>query len=243
MEIQCILSLGLFSGGVWQIVGQSSLFGSIILIILVCFSLISWAIMFNKWRLFKRVDQQSKLFLSSFRRSNKFTEVYNQANTFKLTPYSGLFLAGYNEIRDIMSRGNETGASSGNSLRLQKEEIEIVGMTLDRATAEEVGRLEKYVVFLATTANTSPFLGLLGTVVGVMDAFWSIGERGSASLAVVAPGISDALITTVWGLAVALPALVFNNYLRSRVNKLDSKLDKFITETYIKFRRSLIEPE
>jgi biopolymer transport protein TolQ len=237
MEIQCILSLGLFSGGVWQIVGQSSLFGSIILIILVCFSLISWAIMFNKWRLFKRVDQQSKLFLTSFRKSNKFTDVFSQANTFKLTPYSGLFLAGYNEIRDIINRNNETGTASGNSRRLQKEEIEIVGMTLERATAEEVGRLEKYVVFLATTANTSPFLGLLGTVVGVMDAFWSIGERGSASLAVVAPGIAEALLATIVGLGAAIPAVIGFNWANNKLKYFHDQTSNFSLELLTRIKK------
>jgi len=237
MEIQYILSLGLFSGGVWQIVGQSSLFGSIILIILVCFSLISWAIMFNKWRLFKRVDQQSKLFLSSFRRSNKFTDVFSQANTFKLTPYSGLFLAGYNEIREIINRNNETGTASGNPRRLQKDEIEIVGMTLERATAEEVGRLEKYVVFLATTANTSPFLGLLGTVVGVMDAFWSIGERGSASLAVVAPGIAEALLATIVGLGAAIPAVIGFNWANNKLKYFYDQTSNFSLELLTRIKK------
>jgi biopolymer transport protein TolQ len=237
MEIQCILSLGLFSGGVWQIVGQSSLFGSIILIILVCFSLISWAIMFNKWRLFKRVDQQSKLFLTSFRRSSKFTDVFSQANTFKLTPYSGLFLAGYNEIRDIINQNNETGTASGNTRRLLKEEIEIVGMTLERATAEEVGRLEKYVVFLATTANTSPFLGLLGTVVGVMDAFWSIGERGSASLAVVAPGIAEALLATIVGLGAAIPAVIGFNWANNKLKYISDLSNNFSLEFLARLKR------
>ncbi len=238
MTTELILPFSIFSGGVWQIIGQSSLFGLIILFILIVFSLVSWAIMFNKWRLYKKVDAQNEIFLSSFRRTRKFTEALGQANTLRLSPLSALFLAGYNEIKEIFEKqsgGNPTNAPAS----LGDDDLEIVRMTLERATAEEVGNLEKHVVFLATTANASPFLGLLGTVVGVMDAFWSIGERGSASLAVVAPGIAEALLATIVGLGAAIPAVIGYNWANNKLKFYFDKASNFSLEFQARIKKDL----
>lgn len=234
-----ILPLGLFSGGVWQIIGQSSLFGSIILIILIIFSLVSWSIMFNKWRLFKKVEEQNAIFLNSFRRSKRFSDLPGQANALKLSPFSGLFMSGYNELRDIMSQKGENGASSEQVGPLDDNEIEVIRMTMERSTTEEIGKLEKYVVFLATTANASPFLGLLGTVVGVMDAFWSIGERGSASLAVVAPGIAEALLATIVGLGAAIPAVIGFNWANNKLKYFYDQAANYSLEFMARVRKEL----
>ncbi len=188
MEAILLFTPGILSGGIWQIIGQTGLFGIIILVILLVFSLFSWGIMFNKWRLFKKVETQNAMLLSAFRRSKRFSETINQANSLRLSPLARIFVAGYNEVKDLMGTAPEGNTSGGKVVPLGSKEIEIVEMTLERVASEEIATLERYVVFLATVANASPFLGLLGTVVGVMDAFWSIGERGSASLAVVAPG-------------------------------------------------------
>ena len=236
--MELLLPLSIFSGGVWQIVGQSSLFGLVILLILVCFSLVSWSIMFNKWRLYKKVDVQNEIFLNSFRRTKKFTEALGQANTLRLSPLSALFLAGYNELRDIVERrsgGNPTNAPA----TLSDDDLEILRMTMERSTAEEVGNLEKHVVFLATTANASPFLGLLGTVVGVMDAFWSIGERGSASLAVVAPGIAEALLATIVGLGAAIPAVIGYNWANNKLKFYFDKASNFSLEFQSRVKKDL----
>jgi biopolymer transport protein TolQ len=111
-----------------------------------------------------------------------------------------------------------------------ENKTELIKMTLDRIGAEELSRLERYVVFLATTGNISPFFGLLGTVWGVMDSFASIGVRGSASLAVVAPGIAEALIATIFGLAVAIPAVIGYNYFNNRLKFISTDIDNFSLE-------------
>ena len=109
-------------------------------------------------------------------------------------------------------------------------DFEIVEMMMEKALTEEMGKLEKQVIFLATTANSAPFMGLLGTVVGIMDSFWSIGERGSASLAVVAPGIAEALLATIVGLGVAIPAVIAFNWANSRMKFINDFSNNFILE-------------
>jgi biopolymer transport protein TolQ len=239
MLISIILPMGLFSGGVWQILGQSSLFGTFILAILACFSLFSWGIMFNKWRTFKKVEQENDLFLKLFRKAEKLSELTNQAKTLQFTPFATIFLQGYNEVGDILSLKETNGAVQGNPKSFTTDDVETVGMALERATAEGIGLLERRAVFLATVANASPFLGLLGTVVGVMDAFWSIGERGSASLAVVAPGIAEALLATIVGLGAAIPAVIGYNWANNRLKYFYDRASNFCLEFQARVKKDL----
>jgi len=225
-----ILPLGLFSGGVWQIVGETGLFGQIILITLLFFSLVSWGIIINKYRLFKKVEQQNTIFINIFRRGRRLPELTAQANSLRLSPLAGIFSAGYNELRDIAGANKDSGSSENSIFTLNENQMDAIEMTLDRAATEEISKLEKSVVFLATTANASPFLGLLGTVVGIMDAFWSIGERGSASLAIVAPGIAEALLATIVGLGAAIPAVIGFNWANNRIKIFNDKSSNFMLE-------------
>nr|MBN2277162.1 MotA/TolQ/ExbB proton channel family protein [candidate division Zixibacteria bacterium] len=239
MEYSMIIAAGLFSGGVWQIIGQSSLFGSIILAILLCFSLFSWGIMFNKWRLFRRVEREDHTFLAAFRKTKKLSGIMNQAKTLEFTPLAGIFINGYNEISEFVSSKQTTSEGSDKVDPLTDKEIEIIGMTLERSVAEEIGFLERRVIFLATTANASPFLGLLGTVVGVMDSFWSIGERGSASLAVVAPGIAEALLATIVGLGAAIPAVVAYNWASNKLKFYYDRSENFSLEFMTRIKKDM----
>jgi len=239
MQLLVTPFLALFTGGIWQILGQSSLFGIIILTILVIFSLVSWGIMFNKWRAFKRVDQESDAFLQTYRKSSKLSSLISQAKSFKYTPLAVIFARGYDEIGELISMKKSDGNMVDEDKPLSGEDIETIAMTLDRTASEEIGTLERRVVFLATTANTSPFLGLLGTVVGVMDAFWSIGERGSASLAVVAPGIAEALLATIVGLGAAIPAVIGYNWANNRLKRLYDQSSNFALEFQTRIRKDL----
>ena len=171
-----ILPISFFSGGVWQIIGQTSNFGLIILSILVIMSLVSWGIILNKWRLFRKVEEENRVFLSFYRKAGKLSDLVGQAKSLRNTPLSGVFLEGFGEVQEILTNKEEDGENTQTNLILKQKDIEIIDMTLERARVEEISALEKSVVFLATTANASPFLGLLGTVVGVMDSFWSIGH-------------------------------------------------------------------
>ncbi len=214
---QTIIADGLFSGGIWQILGQTSTFGAIILAILVIFSLVSWSIMIGKWRLYRKVEDESGVFLNYYRKSKKLTDLLNQAKNLRYTPLAGVFLEGYEEIKDIMTVKTADGDKTDQTKPLKEDDIETIDMALERARNEEIAELERRVIFLATTANASPFLGLLGTVVGIMDSFWSIGERGSASLAVVAPGIAEALLATIVGLGAAIPAVIGYNWANNKL--------------------------
>ncbi|HHI02166.1 MAG TPA: Tol-Pal system subunit TolQ [candidate division Zixibacteria bacterium] len=238
MELN-IVPVGFFSGGIWQIIGQTSLFGLIILIILVLMSLVSWSIMFNKWRLFRRVEEESWAFLNLYRKTGKISQMVGRAKSLRHTPLSGVFIEGYNEVADIISIKKANGVAEEQQLLLTQKDIDMVEMTLERARVEEISLLEKSVVFLATTANAAPFLGLLGTVVGVMDSFWAIGQRGSASLAVVAPGIAEALLATIVGLGAAIPAVIGFNWANNRLKGFNDKISNFSLEFLVRLKKDL----
>lgn len=225
-----IILLGLFSGSVWQIVGQTSAFGIFILLVLVIMSLVSWAIIFQKWRLFRVVDQSSSGFAQQFQRSRRIADIAGQAKVYRLSPLSNIYLAGQNEISQLRERRNEAGGLREKTVPLNHDDFEIVEMTMERSLTEELSRLERRVIFLATTGSSAPFMGLLGTVVGIMDSFWSVGERGSASLAVVAPGIAEALLATIVGLGAAIPAVIGYNWANNKVKQLNDRSFAFILD-------------
>ncbi|MFH2035468.1 MAG: MotA/TolQ/ExbB proton channel family protein [Candidatus Zixiibacteriota bacterium] len=239
MEQNIFLAMGLLTGGIWQIIGQTSLFGILILIVLVMASLISWGIMLNKWRTFKRVERENQAFLELFRNTNKMSAVAAKAKEFANSPLAPMFLKGYKEASGIISAKESTGKLKENDRPLDNDDVEIISMTLERTAAEEIGDLERKVVFLATTANASPFLGLMGTVVGIMDAFWSIGERGSASLAVVAPGIAEALLATIVGLGAAIPAVIGFNWANNKLKYYYDTASNFGLEFKGRIKRDL----
>lgn len=206
----------IFSGSVWQIVLDTSVFGKLVLLLLLAMSIVSWVIIFHKWRQFKAVEKATAAFLSSFRRARKMEEAIGQAKSKAVSPLARIFVAGYEELTELYASRNEGGAMQGQKNPLQAEDFEIIEMIMEASSTEEIGKLERLVFFLATTGNSAPFLGLLGTVVGIMDSFWSIGEMGSASLAVVAPGIAEALLATIVGLGAAIPAVIAYNWANAK---------------------------
>jgi len=229
--------IALFSGGVWDILGQTSFFGVLILSILVVMSLVSWGIMVNKFRLFKEVDKQTHKFGALFTRSRQITDLLGQLKNFKLTPLSAVYAAGIREADEILEAKSQGGGLPEDKRKLDEDDLKIVNLMMDKTIAEEVGRLEKYVVFLASTGNAAPFLGLLGTVVGVMDSFWSIGERGSASLTVVAPGIAEALLATIVGLAAAIPAVIGYNWANNKLKYINDQANNFGMELTARLKK------
>jgi len=219
--------VGLFSGGVWEILQNTSFFGMLILIILVIMSLVSWGIMINKYRLFKEVNSQTQKFNGLFTRSSHLSDLLGQASKFRLSPLAGIYSAGLKETDAVIEAKNAGGKLQGESTVIDDNDIKIINLTLEKSVSEETSKLERYVVFLATTANAAPFLGLLGTVVGVMDSFWSIGQRGSASLTVVAPGIAEALLATIVGLAAAIPAVIGYNWANNKLKYIQDAAYNF----------------
>ena len=209
-----------------------------VLVILGVLSIVSWAIVLYKWWTFGRSERQSKNFLEVFRRSSKFSEVQAVCRSLGESPLVGLFLAGYAELtaqlKQSVPNGEPIASSTSNPRgtpgRPMLKSLTAVDRALMRASVVEMDKLESRVGFLATTASIAPFIGLFGTVWGIMIAFLRISQAGSTNLAVVAPGIAEALITTAMGLAAAIPAVVFYNQFSNRVKKFASQMDDFAME-------------
>ena len=215
-----------FSGGVAGLVASSGWVARFVLALLLLFSLISWAIILYKGAVLHRAHAQSDTFLDVFRKSSKFSEVNSVCPQLKSSPLVGVFQAGYLELNQQVRGGGQAPAGAKPTVR----SLDSLSRSLARAAGVEVTRLERRLSFLATTASVSPFIGLFGTVWGIMEAFGDIGRMGSANLVVVAPGISEALITTAMGLLAAIPAAVFFNFFSSRVKVLSSMMDDFALE-------------
>lgn len=200
----------------------------LVLFILIYFSVVSWAIIFYKLLQVHKANKQSDQFLDFFWQTKRFDAVSTQIGRFDNSPLSVLFTEGYNELKKVVDRGEDKQDPSVISTDLGG--VENVARALRRATTSEITRLEKYLTFLATTGSTAPFIGLFGTVWGIMTSFKGIGETGSASLAVVAPGIAEALIATAIGLVAAIPAVMGYNHFQNRIKVLIGEMDNFSTE-------------
>jgi len=200
----------------------------LVLLILLYFSLVSWAIIFYKFTVVQKAIKESERFLDFFWSKKRFDLVGQGVKEFANSPLATLFREGYHEMLQLKKKSVEP--SDNGDFLTRMDTTEIVGRALRRATTQETHRLEKYLTFLATTGSTAPFIGLFGTVWGIMDAFHGIGKTGSASLAVVAPGISEALIATAIGLAAAIPAVMGYNHFLNKVNVLIGEMDNFSQE-------------
>jgi biopolymer transport protein TolQ len=227
---------GGLGGGVVQLIGRSSLVAKVVLLTLIVFSIASWAVILYKLWAFRRTARQSVVFLDVFRKSSKFSEVQAVCKTLGDSPLVGIFQAGYAELNNQL-RQPAAGVSvtaqtiaPGGAPRPALRSLPALDRALLRASSLEVNRLEARVTFLATTASITPFIGLFGTVWGIMTAFESIGATSSTNLAIVAPGIAEALITTAAGLFAAIPAVYFYNHLAQRVKLFASQMDDFSLE-------------
>jgi biopolymer transport protein TolQ len=199
----------------------------LVLIMLLFFSVVSWAIILFKLFQVHRANSESDRFMDFFWKSKRFDTIASQVDRFANSPLTVLFNEGYGELKKVV---DGAGASEGSALSTDLGGIENVSRALRRATNSEITRLEKYLTFLATTGSTSPFIGLFGTVWGIMTAFEGIGKTGSASLAVVAPGIAEALIATAIGLVAAIPAVMAYNHFQNKIRVLIKEMDSFSTE-------------
>ena len=216
-----------------SLVARSGPVAKVVLLILALFSVSSWAITLYKWREYRRARSQTASFLEVFRKSSKFSEVQAVCRTLTDSPLVGLFQAGYAELTAQMRRAASRPTRPdrrGRRLVQLLRSLDAVDRALLRAVAVELNRLERRVTFLATTASISPFIGLFGTVWGIMTAFQAIGATGASNLAIVAPGIAEALIATAAGLFAAIPAVYFYNYFTQRVKLFASEMDDFALE-------------
>jgi biopolymer transport protein TolQ len=200
----------------------------VVLAILAFFSLVSWAIIVGKLWSFARAERQSRRFLQHFRRSRKFADVLGFCDTAPASALVGLFRAGYAELDQQVKAGRDVApADTG---RLFVKSLPAIERALERAAGVETSRLTKSIPFLATTASATPFIGLFGTVWGILSAFRQIGLTGSTSIVTVAPGIAEALVNTAAGLVAAVPALIAYNHFGARVKAARSEMRDFALE-------------
>ena len=222
-------------GDVLALVSRSSPISKVVLGILTLFSIASWGIILSKLWTFNRVARQSRTFLDIFRRSNKFSEVQAVCQSLSASPLVGMFQAGHAELNLQLRHAGIHAAAVGGSpaavpVRPTLKSVTAVDRALLRASTVELNKLEHRVPFLATTASITPFIGLFGTVWGIMSAFQGIASVGSTNLGVVAPGIAEALIATAGGLFAAIPAVYFYNVLTQRVKLFAAEMDDFALE-------------
>ena len=216
---------------VLSLIARSGPVAKIVLAMLLVFSVVSWAITLYKLREFRKARAHSASFLDVFRKSSKFSEVQAVCRTLTDSPLVGMFQAGYAEITaQVRPAAGAEPKPGGAPARPTLKSLESVDRALLRASSIELGRLERRGGFLATTASISPFIGLFGTVWGIMTAFQSIGQTGSSNLAVVAPGIAEALIATAAGLFAAIPAVYAYNHFTHDVKVFASEMDDFALE-------------
>ena len=217
-----------------SLIARSGPIPKAVLVILALFSIASWGVILYKLYLFRRVDRQTGTFLDVFRRSSKFSEVQAVCPTLGYSPLVGIFQSGYAELNAQLRHPAQPAAADARpgstAPRPTLKSLEAVDRALLRAAAVEVNKLERRVPFLATTASITPFIGLFGTVWGIMTAFQRIGEIGSSNLGAVAPGIAEALIATAAGLFAAIPAVYFYNHLTNQVKLFATTMDDFSLE-------------
>jgi len=218
--------------GIVELVMQSSMMAKCVLLILCFFSITSWAIMLNKYFVYKAAKNEDSKFLEVFSKNENLTQIYNFAKKLRLSPLARLFLTGYRELYLFQKMAKEDREKSGglplsSGERLTERDIKGINLALNKSINREVERFSKRLEFLATTGSTTPFIGLFGTVWGIMHSFRSIGIQGTASIGGVAPGIAEALIATAAGLGAAIPAVIFFNYLNNKVFVLTSSMDDF----------------
>src|SRR6266404_100973 len=190
-----------------------------VLILLLFFSIYSWAIIITKWLWLRDAEKQTKGFLSRFQRGGKLSEFYQSTNPDDRSPLVRVFIAGYDEIN------NQLGETGGGV-----RSIDAINRVLQSATISEVSQMERRLTWLATTANASPFIGLFGTVVGIIIAFRGLSTASASSIQAVAPGIAEALIATAAGIAAAVPAAIFYNLFLNRIKTLTGIIDRFSLE-------------
>jgi biopolymer transport protein TolQ len=207
------------SGEILDLLSSTGPVAKFVLLTLLVFSLISWAIILTKWSLLRRARAQSGRFLRAFRKAQRLQDIASVADQFRPSPLVGVFEGGFQEYKHQLA----APAAALRSLTAVQRGMQI-------GASEEITRLERNVPWLAITAAVTPFIGLFGTVWGIIDAFHGLGTAGGATLRAVAPGISEALITTAAGLATAIPAVIAYNLVGSSIREFAARSDDFTLE-------------
>lgn len=226
---------GLFDTQVLNHVMLAGPIVKLVLLVLIGFSVVSWAIIFMKIRLFKGIERIQADFTRSFADGKALPALYEQAEKEKKVPMTEVFRAGYLELKRIHRERGDAPQPPGSRFPMDN-----VIRAMHKTTNEQVGMMEELLPFLATTGSATPFIGLFGTVWGIMNAFSGIAASGNASLATVAPGIAEALVATAAGLMAAIPAVVAYNYFLNRIRMIHTRIDGFTVE-FVNFLDRKIE--
>ncbi|MDR2354546.1 MAG: protein TolQ [Deltaproteobacteria bacterium] len=224
------LSQGAVEANVIQMIINSGPVVKMVMALLFLASLISWSIIFYKLVQFSRASSHSARFLNSFWKSRSLASLFAEIPDFSASPIAQIFRVGYQELGRVHKARLDTRTA-----------MENVERALRRAASAESSRLHKNLSFLATCGNATPFIGLFGTVWGIMGSFHDIGLKGSANLATVAPGISEALVATAAGLATAIPAVIFYNHFNSRIRILETDMGNFMADFVNILERDLLK--
>ena len=215
-----VAGLVLYQSEAWQLLAATGPVPRVVLVILLAFSVLSWAVIIHKYRTFKAARRESQEFLRIFRSSKKLSDIRASSQALKASPLTEVFLGGYREIENQVVVTENPGKPHVRS-------IDAVHRSLQIASSNELTRMEQWLTFLATTGSVTPFIGLFGTVWGIIDAFYALGNAGTATLHSVGPGISEALITTAAGLFAAIPAVIGYNVFVQRLKEFGALMDDF----------------
>ncbi|HEX5436336.1 MAG TPA: MotA/TolQ/ExbB proton channel family protein [Gemmatimonadaceae bacterium] len=214
------------SSAPWQMITQASWVTQLVLAVLVLLSLISWAVMLAKWLEFRRVSSAGRRFISEFERTSGLDDASATARRSPPSPFTRVFTRAINFFAEM-----KPGALRDRSAApLTESQVEALHLVLDSETADARDRLARFIPWLAMIGSVSPLIGLLGTVLGVIDAFIGIATKGSGNLSAVAPGVAEALVATAAALTVAIPAVFGYNIFANRLNRLEGELESFGTE-------------
>jgi len=232
-----------------HMIGNASIVVQLVMLVLLFFSVSSWAIILIKSRYIKRAVKQSSEFTEFFWKSRDLSNAFSKAKQLHGSPLARIFRIGYVELKKTSPSGSQASGqssqASGDSMPFNTRfaGTDNVKRALRRAINTEMTRMTQMVPFLATTGNTAPFIGLFGTVWGIMNSFSGIGQKGSASLAVVAPGISEALVATAAGLAAAIPAVIAFNYFMNKIQIVETELHSFSADFLNIIERDILRTE
>lgn len=223
-------------GSFWSLILNSGPLAQAVLLLLIFFSVYSWAIIFKKHRTYSEVSRQSVEFHEIFQERGSLSEIYSECEHYPMSPLAGIFKHGYQELKHRVKAAKD---NSG-----QKEVVmgSISGLqrTLNKSAMAEMLSMEQSLTWLATTGAVTPFIGLFGTVVGIINAFEGLGAGGTTTIQAVAPGISEALVATAAGLFAAIPAVIAYNHFINRLKVLGAEMDDFIVEFLNLIERSFI---
>jgi biopolymer transport protein TolQ len=230
-----------FKSSIIQMILNAGLMVKFVLLMLLIFSLASWTIIFMKWLMFRRARQESTYFIDLFWSNTEWNKIRAECEDLTASPLVHLFRAGYGEfvqlpkVRALVQTEDRAVIMQTLSFNIER--------ALKKTLNQEANQMERALAFLATTGNTAPFIGLFGTVWGIMESFRGIGLKGAANLAVVAPGISEALIATAAGLAVAIPAVMAFNYFNNKVAVMRSEMETFASDFIHLVERQFLKPK